>query len=216
MKNYFNDPGLANGFALTYDFVKHMEVAGDTSLTGFFNDWFYGEGYPIYSAEYSRVDEGVLKITLSQTPTHSSVEFFEMPVPVRVYNFDKTDSLDFRLINTTNHQEFFVEVNFNVTDLKIDPDYWLVSKTSQIVGVQPDLQINKIVVFPNPFTGSFSIELPISNQLISLQLYNSEGNCLKKYYGNKTNFNWPDLPDGLYILYVTTTGGTFKQKLVKQ
>jgi aminopeptidase N len=216
MKNYFNDPLLANGFALTNDFVKHMETAGDTILTEFINDWFYGEGYPIYSAEFSGVDEGVLKITLSQTSTHSSVKFFEMPVPVRVYNFDKTDSLDFRLINTTNNQAFFVEVNFNVAELKIDPDYWLVSKTAQIVDVQSDLQFNKIAVFPNPFKEKVSVQLSTNEQLISLQLYNTEGNCLKEYYGNKTNFNWPDLHKGLYILVVKTTAGTFNQKLVKQ
>ena len=216
IKNYFNDPKIANGFALTSDFVKHMEVAGDTTLTEFFNDWFYGEGFPNYSAEFSRIDEGVLKITLSQTSSHPSVDFFEMPVPVRVYNYGKIDSLDFRLVQTKNNQEFFVKVDFNVAELKIDPDLWLISKTSQIVGVQPDLHFNKIAVYPNPFTSQISIQ-PLSNEkLISLQLYNSEGFCLKTYYGNKTYFDWTDLPKGLYILNVKTKGGIFVQKLVKQ
>jgi aminopeptidase N len=216
MKNYYNDPEIANSFALTNDFVKHMENVGDTTLTEFFNDWFYGEGYPIYSAGFTPVENGLLKITLSQTSSHPSVEFFEMPVPVRVYNFDKTDSLNFRLVQTKNNQEFFVDIDFNVAELKIDPDLWLVSKTSQIVSVQPDLQFNKIAVYPNPFTSQFSIQLPENERLISLLLYNSEGFCLKEYYGNKSNFNWPDLPKGLYILRAKTTGGTFNQKLVKQ
>ncbi len=216
MKNYFNDPKLANGFAVTSDLVKHMETAGDTTLTEFFNDWYYGEGFPVYSAKFAPVNDSLLKITLSQTTSHPSVDFFEMPVPVRVYNVQKNDSSDFRLVQTQNNQEFFVEVSFKVAELKIDPDYWLVSKTSQIVGVQPNLQINKIAVYPNPFTASFSVQLPVNEQFVSLQLFNIEGQLVKQYHGNKTDFNWFELPKGLFFLNVKTTKGSYEQKIVKQ
>ncbi len=216
MKSYFNDPKLANGFARTNDFVRNMEIAGDTILTEFFNDWYYGEGFPVYSAEFTPVDDGILKITLSQTSSHPSVEFFEMSVPVRVYDFGKTDSMDFQLVQTKNNQEFFVKVNFKVAGLKIDPDYWLVSKTSLIVGIEPELKKNKVAVFPNPFTQSFSVKLPADEQMVSLQLFNIEGQLLKQYHENKTDFNWPDLPKGMYILNVKTSKSNYERKMVKQ
>jgi aminopeptidase N len=216
VKSYYNDPEIANNFALTHQFVQHMETAGDTSLTEFFNDWFYGEGFPIYSAEYSNSENGLLQITLSQTSSHSSVNFFEMPVPVRVYNASRTDSTDFRLVNTTNNQEFLVPVDFKVAELKIDPDYWLVSKTAQIVNTKNEPTLNGISVFPNPFTESFSVFLPAGQQMVSLQLFSPEGKLVKQYSGNKTNFSWSDIPNGIYILNIKTINSVFETKIVKK
>jgi len=192
-----------------------MEIAGDITLTEFFNDWFYGEGFPVYSTEYSQSEDDLLKITLSQTSSHPSVDFFEMPVPVRVYNSEKTDSVDFKLINTVNNQEFLVDVNFKVAELKIDPDYWLVSKTSQIVSTPNLSSLNNIKVFPNPFTDSFSVFLPADQQLVSTQLFSTEGLLLKQFIGNETTFNWSNIPNGIYILQLKTNLGMFEQKIVK-
>jgi len=186
MRSYYNDPEIANGFARTHQFVKHMETAGDTSLTEFFDDWFYGEGYPLYSAEFAPVEEGRLKITLSQTTSHNSVGFFEMPVPVRVYNADKTDSTDFRLVHTKNNQEFLEEIDFKVAELKIDPDRWIVSQTSKIVGAHVDPLLNNISVYPNPFTKSFSVLLPSGHDLIDLQLICLSEPFHRKFLGSFT------------------------------
>lgn len=216
VKSYFNDPEIANGFARTHQLIKHMETAGDTSLTEFFNDWFYGEGYPIYSAEFAPVQEGLLKIKLSQTQSHPSVSFYQMPVPVRVYNAGKTDSTDFRLINSTNNQEFLVEVNFPVAELKIDPEYWLVSKTESVVNAQIESVSDKVKVFPNPFTESFSVLLPPAQQLVSVQLFSPEGKLVKQYSGNETLFNWSDITPGFYILRIKTNKVTSDVKIVKQ
>jgi aminopeptidase N len=216
IRSYFNDPEIANGFARTHQFVQHMETAGDTSLTEFFNDWFYGEGYPIYSAEFAPVEEGLLKIKLSQTQSHPSVSFYEMPVPVRVYNAGKTDSTDFRLINSTNNQEFLVEVNFSVAELKIDPGFWLVSKTESVVSAQIESISEQVKVFPNPFTESFSVILPPAKQLVSMQLFSPEGKLVKQYSGNETLFNWSDITPGFYILRIKTNTGVSDVKIVKQ
>lgn len=216
MKNYFNDPEIANGFALTDQFIRHMEMAGDTTLTEFFNDWFYGEGYPVFTVEFAPVGDGHLKIKLSQSSSHPSVNFFEMPVPVRVYNSDKTDSTDFRLVQTTNNQEFVVDVDFNVTELKIDPDYWLVSKTSQIVSAPISPSVNEISVYPNPFTGSFSVHLPTGQQLVSVQLYSPEVILVKQFLGSETFFSWSDITPGFYILRVKTNAGITDVKMVKK
>jgi aminopeptidase N len=215
IKSYFNDPEIANGFARTHQFVQHMETAGDTSLTEFFNDWFYGEGYPIYTAEFAPAQEGLLKIKLSQTQSHPSVSFYEMPVPVRVYNAGKTDSTDFRLIHSINNQEFLVEVDFPVAELRIDPDYWLASKTESVVNAQIDSVSEQVKTFPNPFSNQFSISIPTTHQLILVQLFSVDGILIKQYSGNKTEFNWPEITEGLYLLRIKTNFETYETKIVK-
>ncbi len=216
IKNYFPDPEIANGFARTYQLVEHMETTGDTTLTEFFNDWFYGEGFPVYSAVFSPTETNKLKIILSQTTSHQSVGFFEMPVPVRVYNSSRTDSADFRLIHTTNNQEFIVEPGFKVAELKIDPDYWLVSKTDEIVSAPTIPAPNKILVYPNPFSGEISLFIPTSQQLISTKLYSSDGILVTEFIGDKTTFDWSGFSAGIYIIQIKTSKEIFEQKVVKK
>ena len=45
--NYYFD------YAYTDELVAHLEAASGLNLTEFMNDWFYGEGYPIYSVSVS-------------------------------------------------------------------------------------------------------------------------------------------------------------------
>ena len=216
LRFYFNDPAVANGFATTSQFVKHMETAGDTTLTEFFNDWFYGEGYPLYSAGYKNTGDGFYKISLSQTPSHPSVSFFEMPVPVRFYSEGKTDSVDFRLINTQNDQEFTVKVDFPVESMSIDPEYWLVSKTVKVTGTPLVKNITEFYVYPNPVQNKFSVVLPDGQQFRSIRIYSSAGQLKKEFLKHEIYFDISDLASGMYFIQIETNSENSVQKFVKQ
>jgi aminopeptidase N len=216
LRSYFNDPTVANGFATTQQFVQHMENAGDTTLNEFFTDWFFGEGFPLYSASYSQENSELFHIRLSQTTSDPSVEFFEMPVPVRVYNFDKTDSSDFRLINTINNQEFTVNPGFQVAELKIDPDKWLVSKTAEILKT-PHIKISEeFRVFPNPFENRLNVLLPTGYKNSNTSIFITEGKLLKTFSSDQTLFDVSKLRKGMYIIRVETMESTFAKVVIKQ
>jgi hypothetical protein len=192
-----------------------METAGDTILTEFFNDWFYSEGFPIYSAEYKNAGDGFYQISLSQTPSHTSVSFFEVPVPVRFYNEGKTDSVDFRLDNTHNYQEFTVKINFPVASMKIDPDLWLISKTDKITG-SSSIETNKVIsVFPNPVNDKFSVILPVGQQFKSISIYSYSGQLQKEFRRQETFFDIRNLSSGVYFLLIETNSEISVQKIVK-
>ena len=216
MQNYFNDPEVTNGFARTHQFISHMENAADTTLTEFFEDWFYGEGFPVYTSHFVTTETNSLKITLSQNTSHQSVDFFEMPVPVRVYNLNKTDSSDFRLIHTTNNQEFIVDPGFKVTELIIDPEYWLVSRTSAIVNAPIVSTFDEILVYPNPFTEKLKLFVPGNTHLIQARLYSTDGTLILQTKGNQTVYDWSFLPNGVYILQLTFPGKTIEKQIIKQ
>lgn len=215
LRSYYNDPAVANGFATTSQFVKHMETAGDTTLTEFFNDWFYGEGYPLYSAGYKNAGDGFYKISLSQTPSHPSVSFFEMPVPVRFYSEGKTDSVDFRLIHTQNDQDFTVKVDFPVDSMVIDPEYWLISKTVKVTGTPLVQDITEFYVYPNPVQNKFSVVLPDGQPFRSIRIYSSAGQLKKEYLKRETFFDVSDLASGMYFLQLETNSEISVQKFVK-
>ncbi len=48
LKNYLNDPLLAGKYARTPDLIAHFEAASNQSLTSFFNQWYYNQGFPSY------------------------------------------------------------------------------------------------------------------------------------------------------------------------
>jgi hypothetical protein len=215
IKNYFNDPNIANGFASNDQLVSHMEIAGDTSLTEFFNDWYYGEGYPVYSIQYDEINEGKYSIKLSQTSSHTSVNFFEMPVPVRIYNELKTDSLDIRLYHTKNNQEYLVETGFEIGEIKIDPDYWLVSKTSEIRFFPFTQQSEDFRIYPNPFSNEIRINTPFGTPILKTELFNTSGTKLTEFIGNSKKLNLSSLPAGIYFIRISIPGKKEMKKLIK-
>lgn len=215
LKNYFADSAVANGFASSEDVIKHFELAADTSLTEFFNDWLYGEGYPVYSANFKTADEGKTMITLSQTTTHESVNFFEMPVPVRLYNSGRTDSLDVRLNHTSNQQNFIVETDFHVAELVIDPDLWLLSETDEIVGVPNIPTTQSFQIFPNPANTEITLIIPTEIQINNIGVFDMQGNEVKRIYTPETTISVADLPSGTYLLHAEHSSGVFSSKFIK-
>ncbi len=215
MQAYFNDAEIAGGFARNEQFIQHMEEAGDTSLTEFFNDWYYGEGYPIYSLKYGTVQNGKIWVELSQSTSHESVDFFEMPVPVRFYNSDKTDAVDFRLNNTQNNQQFLLDVNFKIGDVVIDPDMWLISKTDEILSIPSEQLKNSILIYPNPSPNSFYISILNNVYIRKVALYDLAGKLLKIFPENTNEINLSDLVSGVYIVNVKTDVREYTQKITK-
>lgn len=215
MQNYFKDPLVANGFARHEQVVAHFEAAGDTTLTEFFNDWYYGEGFPVYSLNYSQFDNELLKISLSQSTSNPSVDFFEMPVPVRVYSESKADSADFRLNHTQNNQEFLIDPGFQVSEIKIDPDYWLISETEKILHVPVAETGSGVVVFPNPFSTHLAVHVSSALVLKNIRLFGISGNLIIEHRGENRNLNLSSLQPGIYILEINTSKGSFIKKVVK-
>lgn len=215
LKNYFTDPKVANGFARSEDVIQHFEQVADTSLTKFFNDWLYGEGYPVYSAIFKPADEGKTMITLSQTTTHESVDFFEMPVPVRLYSANRSDSLDVRLNHTTNQQQFIVDTNFHVAELVIDPDLWLISETQEIVSVPSELDTETIAVFPNPATTEITLQIPSGKQISNIRIFDMNGTEVKHCTTRQENINITNLAPGVYLLHAELSDGVFQGRFIK-
>jgi hypothetical protein len=119
-----------------------------------------------------------------------------MPVPVRVYSA-QSDSADFLLVHTAQSQDFMVEPGFEVAKLVIDPDYHLVSKTSQVVANRDIGQKNFCTIFPNPFTGKISVSVPRSQNISSVKLFSMSGKCLLESGEPKNEIDGSQLLPGI-------------------
>src|SRR5690606_3597619 len=132
LRNYLNDPALTFGYAKTGDMKRVMEATSGLDLTEFFNDWIYGEGYPIYTVRWNQVNSGSINLNLTQTQSYNSVSFFEALVPLRLKG-TQGETLDVVLDNTVNNESFWPNVSFTVQSIQFDPERDLISKNSQIL-----------------------------------------------------------------------------------
>lgn len=205
LRNYAADPGVKYGFATHEKMVHHLEAASGLDLTEFFQDWYYGEGYPIYSATWEQQEGGFVDISLSQLPAHSSVTFFEMPVPVRFYSAGRRDSTDFRLDHRYNGQLFGVNVGFPVAEMVIDPDLWLIRKISNTTGISTMAAAGTALsVYPNPSEGTWHLALPAGEIPEKVEIFSLSGNRLSELRPVSLSVSLPWLTAGTYLARVTT------------
>ena len=127
VQNYLADPNLAYGYAHTADLQQHLEAVSGLNLTEFFNDWFYGQGWPTYDIEWANNGPQV-NIKVNQTQSHPSVSFFEMPIPITFS--DGTNEETVILDNTFDGQIFFRTLGFTPTSADFDPARWILAKYS--------------------------------------------------------------------------------------
>ena len=115
-------------------------------------DWFTGEGHPTYTVEWTQDAGGQVDLQLHQSSSHPSVDFFEMPVPLRFKNAAQ-DSL-LVLDHSSSGQSFSLWLPFQADSALLDPDTWLISGQNLVLRV-PSLAYtdDRAVLYPNPTDG---------------------------------------------------------------
>ncbi len=174
VRDYLEDPGLAYGSARTADLQAHLEATSGLDLDGFMADWFTGEGYPTYTLPWSQASDGAVSLTLYQSSSHPSVDFFEMPVPVRFKNAD-TDTIVV-LDHTVSGQTFTFILPFMADSALLDPDLRIVSGQNIVTRV-PEQQMNTAgyVLAPNPVSDRLIVRPLSSRGQVRLTIHDDLG-----------------------------------------
>lgn len=221
IRQYQKDTKLAYGFAKTDDLKRNLEQASGQDLTGFFKDWFKGQGYPSYNVQWTQIGREYVNITMNQTTSHNSVDFFELPVALKFKNAtqEKTIVVD----NKTNGETFLKNIGFIADTVLIDPEYWLVTRNNVSAKVPDPLTGQNIVkVFPNPVGDHFYIYLrKMTASGININLFNAAGQ--RVYTRTVSLVNGGDyleipsahLPKGVYFLKIEAGDFKFVKKLLR-
>ncbi|MGE5426393.1 MAG: M1 family aminopeptidase [Methylococcaceae bacterium] len=214
LKDYLSDPALAYGYARQEDLVRHMEQAADTSFTEFFNVWYYGEGYPIYHIKQLAVlgSDGGQMLEVSQTPSHPSVSFFKMHIPIRVWKDGK--SKDLRLYNTQQDQKFTISTSA-VDSIQFDPDKWLIAKVDMMVGTH-DIAREPIKIIPEASTHRLRIILPEYDEKAQLRIVDVSGRTVMQMplKAKDSTVDTNGLQKGMYIVEITAGKDSKREKIV--
>jgi len=212
MRNYLSDNLLKYSYACSDDFITHMEAASGKSLTGFFNDWLYGEGYPTYSIHCTSMQNNDIQVSISQTQSHSSVSFFEMPVALKFKNDTQDTTIVFD--NTFSGQTFVVNPGFMPDSVFFDPDQWLVAKLESLtLGISDGQTIsNHISVFPVPVHNELQLSFD-GISVESVEITDITGRLLLHTEYQKTpeksTFDCSAFKNGVYVLKIQTGQNAF-------
>lgn len=217
IKNYLKDNNLAFAYAKTPDLKYHLEATSGANLTEFFNDWYYGEGYPSYTVSWHQNQNSKMaQFTVNQSQSHPSVSFFEMPLPIKI-NGENGVSEILRLEVSENGQTFNTPIPFDILSIQIDPDVQLISKSNtSTLGVDLVKLQNEINVYPNPVINNLTLQNNSNTVISRITFYNVLGKSVLQFENPNLKLSLADLNFGVYLMKIDTDKGTIHKTILKK
>jgi len=174
-QEYLADTTLAYGFSRTVNFKQHLEQQYGQNLDEFFNDWYYGTGFPKLRLLWAQHDRQVVCDLLQTSYAHQNDGFiFDMSIPVKFYGngIDTT----FVLENNQALNNYLFSIPFTVDSVKIDPDFWWLIGSKEVTHVNYLVEDENVYAFPNPFSSNIKLICTRENETINnIEIYSIDG-----------------------------------------
>jgi aminopeptidase N len=217
VKNYLADPKLAYSYAHTKDLQAHLELISGEDLNEFFNDWFYGEGYPQYQVIWSQNDtDKTIHFQVNQSQSHPSVSFFEMPVPVTVKGSGGRSEM-LRLEVSEDKQTFVLQLDFDVISIQVDPETQLISKNNgAVLGMDEETLNRNISIYPNPVSNLLTIEGQENFEVTKITIYNVLGEKILEKESPEKIIALDMLQFGIHLVVIDTDMGSLHKTILKK
>ena len=212
LKNY--QQAFCDSVATGLDFLNVLNVTSGKDFTSFFEQWYFGEGFPVYSFNWSQ-QEDLVTIQSSQSTSMPDVtSFFRQSIPVRLFfNGSDTNVL-------IHHQQpevlFTMNLSSTVDSIQIDPDQWMVKEIASVNGINLSATGSIFEVFPNPAGSEITVKTGFSAPY-KVNLLSLSGEELLKVSSKEqtVKINVRDLKSGVYLVQVLIREKQYAQKLIK-
>ncbi|MBU0489456.1 MAG: M1 family metallopeptidase [Bacteroidetes bacterium] len=108
----------ANSVASAEDFKKIAESETGLDLTAFFEQWYYGKGYPVYRFKWDQTDKEI-HITINQKNILAGKPGFSIPLEVKIQYLLENEVV--RLLVDKSENSFTLPIKSIVTEVSLDP-----------------------------------------------------------------------------------------------
>ncbi len=203
------------------DVKEALEASSGLDLTDAFQEWYFGQGFPEYSARWNQIGGSTL-LEISHT-TSGSTPTFTNPLEVQFSRFGASDTIVRLDVPSNLHQYAFTDI-IDVTGITaLDPNNWVINKVGTIVKDLTFTETNSIggltdlvdyVISPNPSNGNYLIETEITGSH-EFRIYDTRGRLVKE--GNFSNSAQIDLTsqlNGNYMMQLTSENGDARMKIL--
>ncbi len=216
LKNYLSE--YANGVATGDDFKKSIATYTGINFDSFFNQWYYGKGFPRFTAGYTQRND-TLKLSVQQTTSSSETPLFQMHVDYKISYSDGDTTI--RVYQSKNNEFYSIPFSKKITGIEMDPNNYILKQAGTVDSVSlPGNNSSLFKVFPNPASDlvklSFNINLHNKRKLILI--YSINGMLIKQLNAHEDfiSVDVSDLSNGLYFIKVISVGKSYSYKLIKQ
>ncbi len=198
--------------ATVIEFKNFMEAQSGLNFTQFFNQWYYGQGYPTFSVSWNQ-GGGVFYLKSTQTQSFpSSVPLFMTHVDYRISRTAKPDTI-VRLYHGQTIENYSIPLTGSVTSIGVDPNNWILNK----VGTNTkDITLNtsaliddmtEIFVGPNPTSDVLNIYMN-TNGKSSVEIFDVTGKLMltQSFYAH-VEFDISKYANGIYTVSIKNKQG---------
>jgi aminopeptidase N len=156
---------FAYATASTSDFKSLLEQFTNRDFSIFFNQWFYGEGYPTFNVTWNQVNDTVY-VNSNQTVS-STTPLFVTPLELKLTTGNGDTIV--RVQQTKNDTWFKIPLKSGVSAIAVDPNNWLVNKSTSakdvtITGLK-EAGWSSLSFYPNPVIDVLHINQPSSTEV---------------------------------------------------
>jgi aminopeptidase N len=198
------------------DFREWTELQSGMDFTDFFNQWYYGEGYPIYDITWHQ-GEGRLDIISTQTTSTTITPLFKMHVPYHLIFTDGTDTT-LLLLQDANLNIFSILVSKTIEKLELDPEQWIMHELNSLaVGEEEKNNPLYFTIGPNPAKNHLNIYFSNQPEIeLNVLISDLTGRIVykNKHTGPSISINNSNLASGVYQVSVTDGTAVMNKKLV--
>ena len=218
LRSFLNAYG--DSVAVGLDLKAHLEAATGIDLTPFFEQWYFGEGYPTISARWNSIGNDVLLEINHTTSMPASVPFFSIPLELRFTRNGLPDTI-VRVEISDNTDQFYLSGLGTVTSLTtIDPNNWIINKNGTIIqdptftaSTENITTSDGLRIYPNP--SAREINISWDEEVSALRIMDSKGQIVQIIdQPMVTPVRIEGLKSGMYILEITSKNATRTQRRI--
>ncbi len=208
----------ADGVATGLDFMNVLNETTGNDFTYFFDQWYFGQGFPIYDIVWAQWD-GNLVLTATQSSSMPDITpFFKMTMKYGLYFSDGSDTL-IRVWQTDNIETFTIPIDKQIDSLAVDPNDWTLDRVASIsIGID---EVNNPLFFstgPNP--AGNTIYVYFANSSIEdkdITVFDIAGKVVLQTTANslENKINISELKPSTYFIRISDKKNRFIRKFVK-
>jgi aminopeptidase N len=217
LKNYQST--FADSVAKGLDVKNTMEAISGLNLNAFFDEWYFGEGYPTYSARWNSVGND-LNLEITHTASMPAVTpTFTNPLELRFSRLGAADTI-VRFPIGSNLEQYLVQGIGTVTNIVLfDPNNWVINKTGTkvndpnfFVGMEELSNPLDFSVYPNPAMEEAIIRVDENLSFDEIFVLDVSGRILDTFPNSFTQLSLSGMPDGTYQIGLVKNGSIVASK----
>lgn len=213
-----------NSTASVINFMNYYQGQTGINPTQFFNQWYYGQGYPTFTVKYNQVGNTCYIKSTQSTSTPSSVPLYITPMEYKISRSGAPDTT-VRVMQSNTIENYSFNILGTVTGVVCDPNNWVINKVVgptldvTLTGINTiDFENNSITIGPNPTKGQLNIK-NASNETIVLKIEDINGKqILEKNLQNEQTIDLSNYSNGVYLAVGYNLNGIklFTRKFIKE